>query len=65
MDIKLNTVKDAINLQGVCIELASKIETITEEIECLSPCARNALVRTVEILDFISDDLVPNLSINN
>ncbi len=65
MDLKLDTVQDVIEVQGLCVELSSRLEDMNESIKGLLPCAKDALVKAVKVLDFFSDEVLPNLSVNH
>ena len=64
MGLKLETVKDAIEVQGICIELASRLAEINETVKGLLPPAKEALLRASEVLDFFSDEVIANLKMN-
>ena len=65
MDLKLDTVQDAIELQGLCIELASRLEEMNECMPALTATSKDALTKAVKVMDFLSDEIIPNLCINN
>ena len=61
MEHELKTVGDAIKMQSECIELSSVIERMAEEIPGLAVTARENLVRAAKLIDFVGDELIPNL----
>ena len=62
MDLKMDTVQDVINVQGLLLELSSRLEEINESFN-LPPCAKDALMKSVKVMDYFSDDVLPGLSI--
>ncbi len=65
MNMKLDTVRDAINLQGLCTELSSRLSDFAEVAHGTFPSRVDSLKKAAEVLDFISESIVPNLRIND